>query len=471
MLLLVTMLPLRLKNFFAFYVLAFLLHYTEEWDHPVTVCVFMVLAIIAWSLNFRPITILVFSLAAHVQIFAFQFPDLANHLRVFIGCNLAVTLFSAALVFGRGTPDYNRKILAGLAPTLMLALVVTYLYAGFHKLNWGFFDPEYSCAMNFVDRILYAFWLGDWEIPPAFFPWAVGFVYVWELCIPFLLLFKRTQLVALPICLLMHWLLSPTGFLDFASLAWAILILFFNEGYHDAIEKRPVCIAKRSIPRRTLCFWLTILGGLIAWLYLEAETLTFLENLPRHVETLTGLLFVGCAVFFLWPVFGKMGQERGFEGIALGWRKIHWIYAIPLLFVFLNGFQPYLGLSTGGAYSMFSNLRTEGPRSNHLLLGSNPFKVFSFQEDVVEVYYSPSRVRDHGRNIQGYDVPMVEFRKMLHKWRQSDRKVPILLLYRGKRYESPDITQHPDFQDNLHWYDHFLDFRIIPRDRPNACQW
>lgn len=55
-----------------------------------------------------------------------------------------------------------------------------------------------------------------------------------------------------------------------------------------------------------------------------------------------------------------------------------------LFFVFF-AMNPYLGLRTAGCLTMFSNLRTEGQTSNHLLFRNNPLKLFNYQEDYIYI--------------------------------------------------------------------------------------
>ena len=55
------------------------------------------------------------------------------------------------------------------------------------------------------------------------------------------------------------------------------------------------------------------------------------------------------------------------------------------LLIFLFGFQNYLGLSTAGTFSMFSNIQTEGGKSNHLILHNNPFEIFPYQKNLVHI--------------------------------------------------------------------------------------
>jgi hypothetical protein len=53
--------------------------------------------------------------------------------------------------------------------------------------------------------------------------------------------------------------------------------------------------------------------------------------------------------------------------------------------------MPYAGLETETAWAMFSNLRTEGGRSNHLLVPA-AFQVFGCQRDLVRVTSSSDRI-------------------------------------------------------------------------------
>jgi hypothetical protein len=56
---------------------------------------------------------------------------------------------------------------------------------------------------------------------------------------------------------------------------------------------------------------------------------------------------------------------------------------IPAL-IFVNGMSPYLGLKTQTSFSMFSNLRTEGGITNHILLPTS-MQLNNLQKDLVEV--------------------------------------------------------------------------------------
>src|SRR4030095_15122896 len=99
-------------------------------------------------------------------------------------------------------------------------------------------------------------------------------------------------------------------------------------------------------------------------------------------------------------------------------RTPRWLLLFPLVLA-LHGLTSYLGLRTAGNFTMFSNLRTEGTSSNHLLLGSNPIKVWGYQEDVVRFM----EIR-HARGLEGNSLPVVEFRKRINEWTQAGQTVP-----------------------------------------------
>ena len=66
---------------------------------------------------------------------------------------------------------------------------------------------------------------------------------------------------------------------------------------------------------------------------------------------------------------------------------------------------------------MFSNLRTEGGTSNHLILKNNPLEVFPFQRDLVYIekitppYYT---INYTTQNIKNKVIPRLVFEEYLY---------------------------------------------------------
>ena len=115
------------------------------------------------------------------------------------------------------------------------------------------------------------------------------------------------------------------------------------------------------------------------------------------------------------------------------------LYVMPVALL-LFGLASHLGLRTAGNFSMFSNLKTEGATTNHILFGSNPLKIADYQEDTVRIININDDAAQIGyryEKLKGNSLPIVEFRKLLLLWREAARIVPMTLEYQGE-IMSPD---------------------------------
>jgi hypothetical protein len=92
----------------------------------------------------------------------------------------------------------------------------------------------------------------------------------------------------------------------------------------------------------------------------------------------------------------------------------------PIL-VLLNGASPYLGLKTETSFAMFSNLATEGGRSNHLFLPAS-LQAFPFQRDLVRIVASTDK-QLAAMARQGLRVPFLQLRILV------DRRPDASLVY------------------------------------------
>ena len=138
----------------------------------------------------------------------------------------------------------------------------------------------------------------------------------------------------------------------------------------------------------------------------------------------------------------------------------------------------YLGLRTTGTLTMFSNLRTEGEKSNHLILRNNPLKIFGYQEDVVEVLTLDPRFEGDARIQPGWKYQVINFNREMMKEKASEDDYPDLyakVLYKGEIYETWDLNNDPEWdifrKPEPLWSQKYLDFRDIqPYDRQD-CEW
>jgi len=101
---------------------------------------------------------------------------------------------------------------------------------------------------------------------------------------------------------------------------------------------------------------------------------------------------------------------------------------LPLL-VIINGISPYLGLKTQTSWSMFSNLRTEGGKTNHILI-RKPFYIADFQNDLVEIVESSDPALQAVKN-SGYLIPYFEFRRYMSTKKIVDEEEFEVIYRRG----------------------------------------
>ena len=117
-----------------------------------------------------------------------------------------------------------------------------------------------------------------------------------------------------------------------------------------------------------------------------------------------GLVLNLALLIFIWPIVKRVMQRAApaWSGVPM-WRPAvgpRWAALLPA-FVLFFGLNPYLGLRTAGTFTMFSNLQTESDGSNHLLLGSNPLKIWEVQDDAVHVLKIDSRHAESGGHSGG----------------------------------------------------------------------
>src|SRR5690606_10882046 len=116
----------------------------------------------------------------------------------------------------------------------------------------------------------------------------------------------------------------------------------------------------------------------------------------------------------------------------------HWSWAcLGLILVLMNGVYPWIGGRTQTSFSMYSNLRSEGP-GNHVFL--KRVDLLPYQNDMVEVLESEPNIFAPGHRPRGIQqfanighniIPYFEFRRLL-----SDMEGDVSVSYRrgGEEY-------------------------------------
>lgn len=240
------------------------------------------------------------------------------------------------------------------APIVRLELLLLYFFAVFHKLNADFLDPQISCAVHFYAAQLPLLPSALAGAAPIYLTLAV------ETAIPLLLCWPPSRNAGMLLGLLFHAIVgfNPISeFYNFSSMMFALLFLFASPRL-DAGSRRLVATAWPFCAAAVVGLGVLV-SAPAAWGLYSAGLIVAFFFLPKAPPARPAFSFRP------WPVL-----------------------LVPLL-IGLNGCSPYLGLKTETAFAMYSNLRTEGGQTNHLLVPAG-VQLFGFQRDLIEIKGSSS---------------------------------------------------------------------------------
>ena len=326
-----------------------------------------------------------------------QLPWLSNHgiCSAFASITMLVCLVPSALKCCNGRYLRDGVVMASarmniewwrdwfqrFAPVLRWQAVLCYAIAAFHKLNTDFFDPDKSCAVILWQRMIR---ITPWAETLSSFGFAMPVVALaTELVLPLLLLRSRNRLIVVVFGLSFHLALGLAGFFRFSSLATALYVLFLPD-WVLASARSTIDSLRNKLPEFLANFGSSNLQKISSSIVLIVAVLA-LFSLPysptRSTLSIRELSSAPVARYSLWfqglwllPTIGIL--------VYLVWLlsvcdlkvktrpridRLGWLSIFPILFA-LNGLSPYLGLKTVPSLSMFSNLRTVGNTSNHLVV-------------------------------------------------------------------------------------------------------
>lgn len=241
----------------------------------------------------------------------------------------------------------------------------TYLIAGFHKLNEGFFSVEKGCANEGWRRVDEMFAWAPLAVPEWLDPTLPYAVVAAEVLIFGLLLFRpRTAIVV--------------GVLFHIPLTWAfapafVFVMFI--GYAAALSDAQCERLYRSFVRH---FWIC-LGVYVPALALYAWASGFnTSRTDLWVKTPILVLVLGLVSLDLWTHRGRDGTSDPPALGAAAWRRPRAIAALAALVFFLNGLTPYVGTQMQHTGAMLSNLRIDPECWNHFVVPVDALQVDPF---------------------------------------------------------------------------------------------
>lgn len=487
-------------------------------------------AIVITALNVNLATMLLLTAVSTSYYSVTSFPENPNHITLLIFCNIAIFVSLLVLKLRMKSASGNDAIFASIKPILRLILITLLFVAGFHKFNTDFLDPDVSCV-NLVLGLLEArvsrelfgiplFVLGGFALAVfvyfalrknhririnvrtsgfAFFVmfifvlcavlfWYKGYlgstlvragaivVLLWQLIEGPLLFVRRLQAPILLISLILLGTIAASGIPMFPAALMPLLFVFVPDHVFTWWRSQSLLrVGQWEIHFVYLCLFLNLFGASITYISQSISATYGIEIVPPGVGKMFFLLGI---ILLLTPLLrGLLSADRKWrwEGVDVLDGKPPGTQLLFPLILLLWGMTPYLGLRTTGNFSMFSNLKTEGPLSNHILLANNPIKIWNYQEDrvkIIEIDEQVAKAGHHYDSLTGNSLPVAEFKKMVIIWRESGRKVAMTYEYKSDSVRTLDIARDQNWSDTgRNWETFWLDFRPVQGPGQNQCQW
>lgn len=456
-------LDLRCTDFqFAFfcqlYTASLAIHYTKRWNEPEIATLAMACLVLC---VFTREKLLWASAISVVVIYAeiAGFPRIANHATLMLFASVAFVASTVVCGFcNKSFPtDLFKNGLRGTA-------VVLYFFVGFHKINTGFLDPQYSCATWFHSRVETEVLNGAFQIPEFVIAWSPTYVIAAEILVACLLIFQRTWLTALVFALPIHLYVSLSGFTDFSSFMHAIMILFIPDWFWhklktDRWSRKLVTGSINAFGLGVLIYSVFSVFAVNVW-YMNYWDAELIKGVILNLFVLEFCL----VVFFVW----RSDQSR--EGAIHFWPNWNRWHSVPIILIFLWGSLPYL-FGSQGSLTMFSNLVTEKDRANHLIVDTAWTKIIDFEQDLIFIrgFDGDFRIQSRG-DLQGYLLPEPEWRWSVYRATQHNgSQIGVTIEADGRQQYFQDISRS-DYSNPL-LISYFLSFRKIDPIGVAKCRW
>ena len=411
-----------------------------------------------------------------IATFAWDSPDTANH-------QLLYAIASAAVLFafpfgkrGAAPRPVAAEWLARFAPVLRVMLFCLYFFGVLHKLNRDYFDPMISCAVGTFVAVAPA-WLDRMASANLATRGSLvaGSLLV-ESAVPFLLAFGRTRRAGIALGALFHGFLG-LRFFAFSTGLLALYSLFVPSPTWDRAEARlaqrraqgglaaallsPACASAAAL-------LLVTLFGISGVLVSEDAEWAALPKQSFPLLAVGWILLVGAPLAWLLASRALAGSFAG--------RSPGRLAAAPLLLIFpaivlFHGMSPYLGLRTVPAFSMFSNLRTEGGITNHWFMPSRALRIAGFQEDLITMLSAQDEeLRRFARRPRRtfYDL-----KRRIQRMAAAGKREIALSYRRGDQvYVLERAETDPELMQPVPWWERkWLKFRPVPISAQRECAW
>jgi len=322
--------------------------------------------------------------------------------------------------------------------------ILIYIFAAVAKINSDFIWGDFSCAKDLATRIFPR--LG-WPLLPTE-TLAIGAIGI-ELLIPFGLMFRRTQHITAVIGLIFHIFLtidSNHRYYNFSAVMIALLSLFLRGGFMPNIGS--FLIKATTLTMVSALFFLNLWAPHLAiGLYLTREI----------------LWFIICLAIFS-SAIKESNLEQNQIGISIPPLRKNLLGLCMITIVVLNGISPYLGIKTYGSWDMYSNLKMEGRKSNHLFI--DRLADISGTSELA-VNKSTRSIKFSRMFIEpGEAIPIQVISSLVLGGKEKE---DIVFSYRGATYSCPKDRERCDFLKDHKYPNKLLFFRPVDEPGPVKC--
>jgi hypothetical protein len=406
--------------------------------------------------------------AADILLVWLEAPVLGNHWLVagFVSAGVLVVV-GRRLV--RGLPLDPGSTFDEVAPVARLILIGFYAFAAFAKLNHDFFDPAVSCATFYFRESTDSLGLHGLQLGGAL--WLQRLIIVataaTELSIPVLLLVRRTRRWWVIVALAFHFLLAldrSHQFFDFSSMLAALFLLFLPTGFAAwAGERLRSAIARLALRRPSLPELVHLVAVVGAALLVAVAVLDRPQGAASRLLSAGHLLWRVYALVMLVAVVRYVLTERPVAVPGALRVASPMLLVVPLLVV-ANGLTPYLEVKTAYGWNMYANLRTEGGKTNHLIV-PRTFQLTHVLDDVVRIdATSDAALRSY--TAAGYGLAFRQLRAYLA--RHPD--VSLTYTRHGRQTSVAHAADDPRLVDPLPtWQEKLFLFRAVDLQRRERC--
>jgi hypothetical protein len=339
---------------------------------------------------------------------------------------------------------------AAYAPLGRWLLIGMYVYGTLHKVNADFLDAEVSCAVSLWRR--YGFPEAIAESALLHGATMYGTL-ILEASVIVMLLIPRLRWLGIVVGIAFHGFLGflPPGYIRAYSLFAIVLHGLFLPP--NALE-----LLRRSR------LWRAVLAAFATpWARAGGAALA----IPAYLllpASLGWWIVLGVVIALMLAAGRDSGETATAAPSAKRLLRMPSVLVASFVAVFfLNGFSPYLGFKSGQTIAMFSNLRTEGGETNHLIFES--YGVSKLQDRVASEIDTDHPVLARWAE-KGYHL--VEFQVLDHLARAPEASARYVV--DGETFLHTPDAAHPAIAElPPRWVRNFMVFRPVAPERPRRC--